>query len=205
MTITPMARVLAVIVWAAVGASTVFWGVKLVLSAAAPMAPAVAMTAAPTGLGDLTRLLGVDPPTNRVEAASAVADRSRFQLIGVIAPSDPNLGEQGVALIVIDGQPARAYRVGAMLDAHRVLQAVQRRRALIGSRDGGASILLELPASVSDNAHAGMQTQPSNPIPRAHPAKPDSGHIPGYPNTRLNNPADMARPETGSSAERATH
>ena len=211
-----MARVLAMIVWAAVGASTVFWGSKLVLSAAAPPALATVAASATTLRGDLTRLFGVDPPANRVEAALAVADRSRFQLIGVIASPYAHSGSQGVALIAIDGQPARAYRVGAMLDSYRVLQAVQMRGASISSRDGGASILLELPAlpsaatgsppaTASDNRQAGMQTQPLNQIPRVHPPTPNNGRLQGYaPNTQLNNPADMAQPETGSSEERAT-
>ncbi len=212
-----MARVLAMIVWVAVGASTLFWGSKLVRSAAAPPALAAAATPATTLRGDLTRLLGVDPPANMAEAAPAVADRSRFQLIGVIASPSANSGSQGVALIVIDGQPARAYRVGAMLDSYRVLQAVQMRGASIASRDGGASILLELPAlpsaatgrvpaTVSDNGQAGMRMQPSNQLPTVHPTTPDNRRLQGYaPNTVLNNPADMARPETGSGEERATH
>ena len=210
-----MARVLAIIVWIAVGASTVFWGLKLVLSAAAPPTLAAVAMPATTLRGDLTRLLGGGPPASTVEAALAVAERSRFQLIGVIATPYANSGSQGVALIVIDGQPARAYRVGAMLDSYRVLLAVQMRGALIGSRDGEASILLELPAlpsaatgslpaTVSEIGQAGMQTQPSNQIPRVHPPTPDNGRLPGSaPNTLLNNPADMARPETGSSEERA--
>ena len=141
-----MARVLVMIVWVAVGASTVFWGFKLVLGAAARPALADVATPATTLLVDWTRLLGVDPPANRVEQAPARADHPRLQLIGVIAPPNANSGSQGVALIVIDGQPARAYRVGAMIDSRQVLQAVHRRGALIGLRDGGASMLLELPA-----------------------------------------------------------
>ena len=210
-----MARVLAMIVWVAVGASTVFWGFKLVLGAAARPALADVATPATTLLVDWTRLLGVDPPANRVEQAPARADRSRLQLIGVIAPPNANSGSQGVALIVIDGQPARAYRVGAMLDSHQVLQAVHRRGALIGLRDGGASMLLELPAlpssatgsqpaALSDNGQAGMQPQPSNLIPKVRPPTPDNGRLQGYaPNTQLNNPADMARPEAGGSEQRA--
>ena len=213
-----MARVLAMIVWVAVGASAVFWGLKLVQTAAAPPALAAVATPATTLSIDWTRLLGVDPPTNVVDSALAVSHRSRLQLIGVIASAYANSGSQGVALIVIDGQPARAYRVGAMLDSSRVLQAVQLRGASIGSREGGASIQLELPAlpalpssaissqpgANSDNGQAGMQTQPSNQIPRVRPPMPDNARLQGYaPNTQLNNPADMARPETGSNEERA--
>ena len=131
----------------------------------------------------------------------SVADSSRFQLIGVIASPDAISNSQGVALIVIDGQPARAFRVGAMLDSDRVLQAVQMRGAWIGSRDGGTSFLLGLPATVLDNGRAGVQTQPSNQIPSMHSPTPDNVRLHYAPNTQLNNPADMARPETGRSEE----
>lgn len=69
-----MARLLAMIVWFIVGASTLFCGSKLVLSAAAPPILAAAATPATTLHGDLTRLLGVGPPANLVEAALAVVD-----------------------------------------------------------------------------------------------------------------------------------
>lgn len=193
-----------------------FWGLKLVLIAAAPPALVAVAVSATTLPIDLTRLLRVDPPANKVEAALAAPDRARFQLVGVIASPYANSGRQGVALIVIDDQPARTYRVGAMLDSSRMLLAVQMRGALIGSRDGEAPILLELPAppwaatgsppaAVSHNWQAGMQTQRSNQTPRVPPATPDNGRLQGFaPNTLLNNPADMTRPDASGSEGQAT-
>ena len=194
-----MARVLAMIVWVAVGATAVFWGSHFVPSAHAPPARAAAAMPAPPLREDVTRLLGVEAPSNRVEATPAFADSSRFQLIGVIASPDAISDSQGVALIVIDGQPARAFRVGAMLTSDRVLQSVQMRGAWIGSRDDGISFLLSLPA----NRQAGVQTRPSNPVPTVHSPVPGNVRLQdSAPNTQMNNPADMARPETGGSEER---
>jgi general secretion pathway protein C len=53
---------------------------------------------------------------------------------------------QGLALIAVDGKPAKPYAVGARLDSDLVLQSVGLRTAAIGSAQGTRSVLLELPA-----------------------------------------------------------
>ena len=52
---------------------------------------------------------------------------------------------QGVALIAVDGKPAKAFAVGARLDNDLVLQAVSLRTASIGPAQGAASVKLEIP------------------------------------------------------------
>ena len=52
---------------------------------------------------------------------------------------------QGVALIAVDGKPAKAFGVGARLDSDLVLQSVSLRTASIGPAQGAASVKLELP------------------------------------------------------------
>lgn len=140
-----MARWLAFTVWAAVAASAVFWGLKLFVRPAP--APAHAGVTAPTLAlkGDLTRLLGVDPPPKPAEAEPEVAESSRFQLVGVVSPRGKAAPGQGVALIAVDGKPARAYKVGAVVEGTQVLQSVQARGASIGPRGGAAVISLEIP------------------------------------------------------------
>jgi general secretion pathway protein C len=203
-----MATWLAFVVWAAVAASAVFWGWKLI----PPTAPAPAVVATPLAapLGDLSRLLGA-PPTPKQGVVMSVSDRSRFQLIGVIAASDPRSAGNGFALITVDGQRAKAYRVGDMLDSDWALRAVHMRRVSIARRNGDAAISLELPprslttggqlsaAGLSD-AQALAHVNPPNPVPVAtlRPT-PTGGGAPQdrAPNTLLNNPADMAPADVG--------
>lgn len=141
-------------VWAAVAASALFWGLRLfVVAPAMPPHAAVAVAGVSAG-GDPARVLGDDEPAAAAEAPAALAPppAARFQLVGVVAP-DGRSGDArravaqgaGVALIAIDGEPARAFRVGATVDGDTVLQSVQQRGATLGARGAQASLALELP------------------------------------------------------------
>ncbi len=134
------------LIWALVAASGVFWGLKLWASPlTAPPQTALAQVAPATG-GDWSRLFGAEPPPAPVAAAAAPPpESSRFQLIGVVAARKAAAHSQGVALIAVDGKPARAYRVGAVIDGDHVLQSVQARSVNLGPRGGPATIALELP------------------------------------------------------------
>ncbi len=75
-------------------------------------------------------------------AVPLVSQASRFAMLGVVA----DLRSAGVALISVDGQPARPYRVGDSVEDGLVLQSVKGRRAALGPTANGASVLtLELP------------------------------------------------------------
>jgi general secretion pathway protein C len=50
-----------------------------------------------------------------------------------------------VALIAVDGKPAKAYAVGARLDGELVLRSVSLRTASIDTGQGQPPVLLELP------------------------------------------------------------
>jgi general secretion pathway protein C len=64
--------------------------------------------------------------------------------VGVVS----DRSQQGAALIVVDGKPARPYRVGSQVDEGLVLQSVQARRAVLASSANGPAVLtLELPAA----------------------------------------------------------
>lgn len=95
---------------------------------------------------DFARLLG----SGVVEAApvevAVVAEASRFRLAGVMAPKAKQPATHGVALIAVDGKPARAYRVGGRVDGEWVLQTVALRSASIGLPQGPPVVVLELPA-----------------------------------------------------------
>jgi general secretion pathway protein C len=139
------ARVTAFVVWAAVAASVMFWLLRLASSS--PTAPAYTVTvaAAATPRGDLARVLGAPPqagPAAALPTEPALA--ARFKLLGVAAPRQG--GDQvGLALIAVDGKPARGYQVGSAIDGSLVLQSVHARGAALGAPGAPASVTLELP------------------------------------------------------------
>ncbi|HVK33447.1 MAG TPA: type II secretion system protein N [Burkholderiaceae bacterium] len=139
------ARVTAFVVWAAVAAGTVFWLLRLVSSS--PTAPTYTVTvaAATTPRGDLARVLGAPPQqANAAALPTEPALASRFKLLGVAAPRQG--GDQvGLALIAVDGKPARGYPVGATIDGSMVLQSVHPRGAALGAPGAPAQVTLELP------------------------------------------------------------
>lgn len=138
------ARLSALLVWGLVAAAAVFWTLRLTASSIpVPPATTLAGTDAPSG-ADLSRLFGVRAPQAAVAAPVAPDVAGRFKLTGVVAAAGGGRG--GVALISVDGKPARAYRVGAQIDPQLTLQSVALRSARIGGGgDGSAAFTLELP------------------------------------------------------------
>ena len=169
-----------------VAASAVFWGLRLWPAAPSPAEGAVPVAAATPPRGDLARVLGTDPPPPAAaqEPAPAVAD-SRFELVGVLSPRQAQAAREGVALIAVDGAPARAYRVGAPVTGETVLQAVAHNRATLGPRGGPAQVALELappaPAATgtlpgaTPGIGAGAGAQPGFPRPMPPQAGPTAG------------------------------
>lgn len=136
-------RLMTLAVWALLAASTVFWGMRIFVSGSAVPAQAQLPARSVPLSSPLQRLLGgVDEP----EDDAPLADESgRFQLLGVVAPRDADRSPQGVALISVDGEPAKAWRTGAILDGDLVLLAVGPRSVQLGPRGGPASTELTLP------------------------------------------------------------
>lgn len=63
--------------------------------------------------------------------------------MGVLAGRDSG---GGAALIALDGQPPKPYRVGAQVDAGLVLQSLGPRQARLGATlHGPAALTLEIP------------------------------------------------------------
>ena len=193
---TMLARFAAFIVWALVAASVVFWALRLFVRAPAAPPHSVAVIGAATAQGDLTRLLGAAPVAPAAAAALAPELASRFRLIGVIAPKGkPNapVTGQGVALISVDGKPARAFGIGTRLDRDLVLQSVSLRAASIGPAQGEASVKLELPP---------LPLPATGKLPPLGAAVPESSGAlllpsPGVPATGLAPPANaLAVPPT---------
>lgn len=177
-------------VWAAVAASGLFWGLKLGASPqAAPPQTQVAGSAAPLR-SDLTRLLGNDPPPVAPTVAAAPAPDTRFSLLGVVSP---RAGGGGVALIAVDGKPARAFKVGAAVDGQHVLQTVSARGATLGPRGGAATIALNIPPPPA--ANTGTLPSAGGAGPVVPPPQPMAAPLPGVPvQPPAQQPAALAQP-----------
>jgi general secretion pathway protein C len=131
-------------VWALAAGSALFWAFKVGVTPTA--VPPHAQTAVPAAAlrGDLTRLLGADPPPAVAAATEAPVADARFQLIGVVTPRSPRAAQEGLALIAVDGKAPKAFRVGAVVDGTTVLQSVAARGVTLGPRDGAAVVALNL-------------------------------------------------------------
>ncbi|MCU0941054.1 MAG: general secretion pathway protein C [Hydrogenophaga sp.] len=135
---------LAVAFWLIAGLSIGYWVLHVLgRSPVTPVASGAVMATAPEP-ASLARVLGAPPElAASVQPVSAPPLASRFQLIGVVADA----ADGGAALIAVDGQPPRPYRVGASLDGGLVLQSVQRRsvRLAPSAQGTGQAIELSLP------------------------------------------------------------
>ena len=191
------ARLSAFVIWALFAATAVYWGLHLAVHAGAVPAHAVALGDTSAGRADLTRLLGA-PPVDAVVAAAAPEAAARFHLLGIMVQkrthaAGPSHG--GLALIAVDGKPARAYAVGAHLDAELVLQSVSMRTASIGPAQGEHIVVLEVPPLAAAATGTLPPLRPSGPTaPAAHPgpivpAAPMPAAPPGVPQPPVIAPA----------------
>ena len=131
-------KAITAVVWAAAAGSVLYWGLRLSAGrgAAAAMPPAVVSASIdPQALG---RVLGVMP----AQAIPQASLSSRFALQGVVAGAPGG----GAALIAIDGNPAKPYRVGSPVEDGLILQSASARQAkLAASPDGPILVTLEMP------------------------------------------------------------
>lgn len=144
-----MSRLFALLVWALVSGSVVFWGLRLLTRTDATAVRTVAASDLTTAQADLSRLFGAAPVAAAVETIDAPAPdvSARFRLTGVVAPKHPS--EQGLAVISVDGNPAKVYRVGAVIDGDLMLREVSLRTATLAATasggDAATAFVLELP------------------------------------------------------------
>ncbi len=173
---------LTFVVWGLVAACAVYWGLRLqgtqAVGSASALPPVLALAPEANAIG---RVLGFRPNTNVGDSVAQAPVNppasSRFALQGVVYQ-----GGQGVALIAIDGKPAKHFRVGAEVDTGLVLKAVAQRSASLGpSRSEPTAFVLELPAPsvmVSTNASPALSSRPLAPgtpavaTPLGTPARP---------------------------------
>lgn len=165
---------MTLLIWAAVAASGVYWGLRLFTQpTSVPGGAAVAMAAAPAA-GSLVRLLG-EPPAAPLagDEAAPLAD-SRFKLVGVVAPR--GAAASGLALISVDGQPPRAVAVGRELEPGLRLLTVSHRQAELGAARGAPAMILALPPlAEAQRGRPGEAVTPPPALPGALP-----GSLPNF-------------------------
>jgi general secretion pathway protein C len=113
-------------------ASLVFWILRLQASAftLGVVPPLQSASVAITQAIDkdvLAKVLGAE---QRAIPASSPDENSAYRLVGVVAGGTG----QGAALIAIDGQPPKAYKVGAIVKEGKVLQSVERSSAVLATQ-----------------------------------------------------------------------
>lgn len=125
-------------------AGLVYWGLKVPAPSTGNAVAAVQVPVLAPDTGLVARALGGSAvPADAPLAAAAPAGASaRFALLGVV-----DQGGSGVALIGLDGKPAKPVAVGASVGEGWVLRQVQGRSATL-ERDGDAPMRLELPPRI---------------------------------------------------------
>ncbi len=137
-------RALTLLIWAVAAASVAYWALRLLgpTGTASGVPVASATPPAPDALA-VARVLGA---AQQVTVAAVAPGPSRYVLTGVVA--DRRQG--GAALIAINGQPPKTYRVGAELEPGVRLASVGPRRAVLATEAEAAGRLqLELPPLIA--------------------------------------------------------
>ena len=132
-------------VWALAASAVGYWALHINAGNKQANLPKLAAGNTPLGTlsntsdaATLAQLLGATAP----QAVAAPSNSSRFVLKGVISGA---AGKEA-ALIVIDDKPAKAFRVGSILEEGLVLQSASARRVtLSASKDGPTVMTLDMP------------------------------------------------------------
>jgi general secretion pathway protein C len=113
--------------WCAATASVVFWVLNYPRGSAIS-GPSQVQTADLSSSGPssahLARAWGAQAPAPEVN----IAQTTRFELLGVVAGASG----LGSALIAVDGQPPRPFKVGQTVTEGLVLQSLERQKAQLG-------------------------------------------------------------------------
>lgn len=156
-------RLITLAIWLAAVAGALAWILPL-LGRPVPVPPQAVVATAALPAGGAERLLG-SPPPEAVEAAAPA--ESRFKLIGVVAPRRGSA--PGLALISVDGKPARAVAVGREVDAGTTVLAVGPRKVELGPADGTPTLTLELPALPEPSRGRPAEVASATPAPPSLP------------------------------------
>jgi len=166
-------------IWALVAACTAFWGLKI-FAATHPVPTNAREPSKPVAVaGPMVRLFGATAEPEQEEAAAPPAS-DRFQLVGVIAPRAGASARNGLAIVSVDNQPAKAFHVGGLVEGDTTLLAVAKRSADFGPEGGPKAFTLQLP----------------------EPAPPETGTLPPAVSQPTAQIAPRPMPQAGNDASR---
>lgn len=141
------AAIAAGLLWLAASLSAGYWFLQIKGHSAWTPVQGLAPSAPQADADSVARALGALAPAIQAEVAPAAP--ARLQLLGVVVQGRA----LGAALIAVDGQPPRPWRVGATLADGLVLQSIDRRSVRLGeSRTGPSTLELEMPPQPTDEA-----------------------------------------------------
>jgi general secretion pathway protein C len=169
-------RLATLLLWLLAAASGVFWALKLVQGTAVPANAAVVSTVTTNAIDSAALAKGLGgglvAPSATPSGPSGIS-AARFVLTGIVTGSSTS---ENLALIAVDGKPARPYRIGAALTDGVVLKSLDKRQvALAASTNMPASVTLEMPKQTSAVAGSAM---PAPPRPQPTPAPPPTVTLP---------------------------
>ncbi|MFW9622265.1 MAG: type II secretion system protein N [Macromonas sp.] len=119
------------LLWLCVGLSLAYWGWRWWGRTPAEPVPMVATQRLAVDTDAVARGLGLTPSGGAPVAVAPPA--VNHVLLGVVRDRNGD----GLALIATDGQPAKAYRVGASLPSGLWLNTLQAREATLTAQPGG--------------------------------------------------------------------
>ncbi len=168
---------LTVAIWALAAWSATFWALRFAGAAPSPKPPITVSTPSPASEpAHVARAFGpaIEKRSELAAAPLAIDPSTRFALVGVVADH----ASTGVALLSVEGKPARPYRVGSTVDDGYTLKSVSVRSATLAAPQTGATFTVNLassaaaPGGLNQPATAGMPGRPARPfpVPRAAPA-----------------------------------
>jgi general secretion pathway protein C len=134
-------RVVTFFLAAAAAASLAFWSLKWPMAVRTDRVATLELAAPTVDSAKLAQLLGfsANGPGALVPIANAAA---RFKLIGLIAQGS----QRGSALIAVDGEPAKPFRVGELVTDGMLLQTVKGRSVMLAPEmTGNPGVTLEMP------------------------------------------------------------
>jgi general secretion pathway protein C len=161
-------RALNFLVWFALAVELVFWSVRLLSDGPArELPPAVGWALPSADSAALMRLLGQQDAPRLVLAAPAAKN---VKVLGVVAQGS-GAAATGAALIAIEDQPARPYRLGeTVLDGY-VLRTLDTQRAVLAAADGAADWVLDMPREYEAGSVSALAKRPGARPPPGNQAR----------------------------------
>jgi len=176
-------------IWALVAACAAFWGLKI-FAATHPVPSNAREPSKPVAVaGPMVRLFGAVAEPEEEEAAPSPAS-DRFQLVGVIAPRAGTNARDGLAIVSVDNQPAKAFHVGGKVEGETTLIAVEKRSADFGPDGGPKAFTLQLPEPAPPETG-------TLPPPVSQPVAQPAAQFGGAKAQAGQNPAQRAAPYLG--------